>query len=211
MQIRRAMMMQASKTSRLPAEYQEVEYIKSDGYAYINSGVYGNQDSVVELDFKIDVIADATMFGARTSATSNAFYILIRGGTWFASAYDGSGNDDFKINGTAIVADTNRHKITIDKRERYFDDVQSESIGTYTAFTTPKELYLFRSSHQANGTKMAEMRIYSCIINDNGTPVRNFVPCYRKQDNEIGMYDLINGSFYANGSDRGSFTKGQDI
>ena len=69
---------------------QEVDYIKSDGYAYINSGVYGNQDSGVELDFKVDVIADATMFGARTSSTSNAFYILIRGGTYFASAYESS-------------------------------------------------------------------------------------------------------------------------
>ena len=32
----------------------------------------------------------------------------------------------------------------------------------------------------------------------NGTLVRDFIPCYRNSDNEIGLYDLVNDIFYTN-------------
>lgn len=38
----------------------------------------------------------------------------------------------------------------------------------------------------------------------------NLVPCYRKSDGEIGMYDLVNGVFYTN-SGSGTFIKGDDV
>lgn len=36
------------------------------------------------------------------------------------------------------------------------------------------------------------------------------VPCYRKSDNEIGMYDMFSGNFYTNAG-TGKFSKGNDI
>lgn len=36
------------------------------------------------------------------------------------------------------------------------------------------------------------------------------VPCYRKSDNEIGMYDMFSGNFYTNAG-TGKFSKGSDI
>ena len=39
----------------------------------------------------------------------------------------------------------------------------------------------------------------------------DLVPCYRKIDNVIGMYDIINETFYTNASSDGSFTKGGDV
>ena len=44
----------------------------------------------------------------------------------------------------------------------------------------------------------------------DGTPIRNFVPCYRKSDNVIGLYDTVEGVFYTNAG-TGSFTKGVDV
>ena len=40
---------------------------------------------------------------------------------------------------------------------------------------------------------------------------RNLIPCYNKQTLEIGMYDLVSGTFYGNASNTGYFTKGQDV
>lgn len=40
--------------------------------------------------------------------------------------------------------------------------------------------------------------------------IRNFIPCYRKSDNVIGMYDLITKTFYENAG-TGTFIKGNDI
>lgn len=40
--------------------------------------------------------------------------------------------------------------------------------------------------------------------------VRNFIPCYRKSDNVIGLYDLVNDVFYTNNG-TGIFLKGADV
>ena len=44
----------------------------------------------------------------------------------------------------------------------------------------------------------------------DGTPIRSFVPCYRKSDNAIGLYDTVEGAFYTNAG-TGAFTKGADV
>ena len=59
---------------------------------------------------------------------------------------------------------------------------------------------------------MSKARIYRdfCKIYDNDNLVRDFVPCYRKADDEIGMYDMANGVFYTNAG-TGTFLKGPDV
>ena len=47
-------------------------------------------------------------------------------------------------------------------------------------------------------------------IMNEGKPFRHFIPCYRKSDNVIGLYDLVEGTFYTN-SGTGTFTKGSDV
>jgi len=36
------------------------------------------------------------------------------------------------------------------------------------------------------------------------------LPCYRKSDNVIGMYDTVGGEFYVNANTTGAFAKGSD-
>ncbi|MBQ4353596.1 MAG: discoidin domain-containing protein [Clostridia bacterium] len=50
------------------------------------------------------------------------------------------------------------------------------------------------------------MRMYSCQIYDNGTLVRDFVPCV-DYSGEVGMYDLVSAVFYGS-SGTGAFTAG---
>ena len=49
-------------------------------------------------------------------------------------------------------------------------------------------------------------RWYYVKIWNNGTQVREMIPCYRKSDTVIWMYDLINNTFYTNAWS-GSFLK----
>ena len=52
--------------------------------------------------------------------------------------------------------------------------------------------------------------MYSCQIKKNNIVVRDFVPCYRIIDNEIGLFDKIHNIFYANaGTD--TFSKGNNV
>lgn len=53
--------------------------------------------------------------------------------------------------------------------------------------------------------------INSVIIeNSNREITHNYIPCYRKSDDVIGMYDTISQTFHTNAG-TGSFVKGADI
>ena len=56
-------------------------------------------------------------------------------------------------------------------------------------------------------------KIYHCSITENGKLVRNFIPCYRKADNKVGLFDTVGGSFYtaSNTAGAGDFTKGTEV
>ena len=45
---------------------------------------------------------------------------------------------------------------------------------------------------------------------NNDSLVRDFVPCYRKSDSVIGLYDLVSQTFFIN-QGSGSFIKGGDV
>ena len=46
------------------------------------------------------------------------------------------------------------------------------------------------TSSESNLTKWYYFKIY-----DNDTLIRNYVPCYRKADSVVGMYDTVNNVF----------------
>ena len=54
------------------------------------------------------------------------------------------------------------------------------------------------------------MKVYRLKLYENNTLVREYVPCYRISDNEIGLYELVNNVFYPNNG-TGTFNKGNDI
>ena len=55
-----------------------------------------------------------------------------------------------------------------------------------------------------------KMKLYSCQMYYEDTLIRNFIPCYRKLDNEIGMYDLVSNQFYTNAG-TGVFLMGTEV
>jgi len=62
-----------------------------------------------------------------------------------------------------------------------------------------------------NGSVLAQShfigRVEYSKIYDNGTLVRNMIPCYRRSDLKPGMYDTVNNVFYTN-SGSGEFILG---
>ena len=50
------------------------------------------------------------------------------------------------------------------------------------------------------------MKLYYCKIWDNGSLVRNFIPC-KNTSGTLGLYDAVNNVFYTNAG-TGTFTAG---
>ena len=55
-----------------------------------------------------------------------------------------------------------------------------------------------------------EIKLYQFTVLQYGIPIRDLYPCYRKSDNVIGLYDIVNEVFYTNGG-IGLFYKGPNV
>lgn len=56
----------------------------------------------------------------------------------------------------------------------------------------------------------AKQKVAYFKILDGTTAVREFIPCYRKADGVIGMWDRVTKAFFVNGG-TGTFVKGSDV
>lgn len=189
----------------LPSGYQEVDYIQSSGTQYIDTGMKLNQNSEVELKVSNITYGSTKLFGSRSSATSNNYSIL--------TIASGMVLDFQNYNNNRLQVSTPiSEPITISMSNQKLQiNTNSQNIGTYTSFTTPGNAYIFNGAGSfPAGYTNASMRLYYCRLYDNGTLVRNFIPCYRKSDNVVGLYDIVNNQFYTNAG-TGTFTYGNEI
>ena len=197
--------------SRLPAEFQEVEYIESSGTQYIDSGVDGNNNSGVDMTFAFTYVGGSYGY---------ALGGLVSGSYRFAPLfYDATNAGKFlfsdSISFSALNeygdADTNKHYLSFNypNRNIIYDNVLiKQTAGTFTN-TTGNSIYLFARNFSGASLKVY-MKLYSCKIYDNSVLIRDFVPCYRKADNVAGLYDLVNGVFYTNAG-TGTFIVGGNV
>lgn len=189
--------------SRLPEGYTEVEYIQSSGTQYVDTGFVPNQDTRVYASVEFLVSTSVNwLFGARTGAESNEFGFLTVG-NYYRTDY---GSKQYSF-GTAIayesefVVDFNKNIVTLD-----FKNTGTLASATFAA---PVNMVLFGVNTNGTITKSAGAKLYSCQIYDNGTLVRDYIPCI-DPSGAVGLYDVVGGQFYANAG-TGVFTAGAEV
>ena len=176
----------------LPNEYKAVEYIESTGTQYIDTGVslFDKNKHEIYIDFVPTYFYDYnTLYGSTQNADSFEGWIYSTGA--LAARYDLTryGRDN------TIVLDT-RYKTKFKKDGNTLSkEVDGTDYGTNTKATSDSTatLLLFLS-----GTDYGKYKLYNCKLSINNELVRNLIPCYRKSDNEIGLYDLVTKTFYTN-------------
>lgn len=199
--------------------YQQVEYIQSKGAQYIDTGVHSKSTIGFESEFKIDAGGneDGVFSVSAPNAQAPHSVLQVFGttlGLW--------------IKNPGIVYtlwnDKNYHKLSVNvkkgENKLYVDDVlKSTDKGAETneGFPTIEySFYLFArntggvlmSNNSGPTTGYFTMKYFK--IYDDGELIRDFVPCYRKPANEVGLYDLVEGKFYTNmGTD--SFVAGPEV
>lgn len=191
---------------RLPDEYQEVEYIESTGTQYIDTGFKPNQNTKVETYIYSNENnknfnnpfgsrnnnAQQFFIGVETSSNYNWFF---RYGTKYHINTFGN-----KVGYNNVVINKNVYSINND-----------EYIFTTQTFQSNNNMYIFACNNNGQiNDRGFNGKIYCFKIWDNEKLIRDFIPCYRKSDNVIGMYDLVNNVFYTN-EGTGTFTKGDNV
>lgn len=202
--LRRRMM--AGKKARLPKEYQEVEYIQSSGTQYINTGFKPNNNTRTVMDLELLSSADIPfIFGVWSGSIKNAYSVY-----WWTSSHAKWGVD-YGTQRQVIEQTVWAERLTVDLNKNVFTVKDVSYILTAATFTAPNTLTLLAlNGSSALQGYYAKAKLYGCKIYDNGTLIRNYVPCYRVSDSAAGLYDLANGAFYANAG-TGSFAVGADV
>ena len=87
----------------------------------------------------------------------------------------------------------------------------SSASSLLVEYTMTAELYLFAQNYNGSPRFGDERRIsYFQYDDKDGNLICDLVPCYRRHDNVIGMYDKVRKIFLTNAGS-GSFTKGPDV
>ena len=173
-----------SSDPSLPAEYQEVEYLQCYDYQYISVGSL-SRGTIVGIDLSQDTITSSESgFCGHSSGGRNELYFKDANIFWFSSMPQ----IDFSILSSISAGQRVSIMVALPATGDGF------WIGCYR-----NDAYPFTG------------KIYRAEIKQQNNVDRILLkPCYRKADNTIGFYDVVNSVFYTN-QGSGSFGKGSDV
>lgn len=186
----------------LPDGYTQLEYIEGTGTQYINTGFKPNQDTRVVADLKFQIgSSNPVAFGAIVTSPSTIVFALQA----VAAGYRNDYGPYVQVVKSGNIAD--RFIVDKNKNIQTLNGVAHDA--GYTTFSVNYPIYLFARNYAGTADRFAPMTLYSCQIYDNGTLVRNFVPCKNSND-AVGLYDLVNDVFYSNNG-TGVFVAGPEF
>lgn len=178
--------------------YDRVEYLQSSGTQFIDTGLTTNQNT------RVRVVASYTgpysIYGCQGGVTN-----FTAGGSGGYFYYDGA-------QGLSKITDMRYDVHTFDQNKNvcYVDGSLYHTYST-ASFTSSCNLFLFARNNGSGGINDAggNVCIYECQVYNNGTLVRDFVPCI-DNTNTPCLFDKITKKFYYN-KGSGSFTAGKTL
>lgn len=185
----------------LPSGYTELEYIQSTGTQYIDTEFKPNQDTRVVMDVQATSANTYAYFGGRNGSKNKSMTFFMMSATKVRSDYGAT-----EIEST-VSNPTNRVVIDVNKNSFNYGGVS----GTHatSTFQSDYSMYLLAVHNGTSASYHMPAKLYSCQIYDNGTLVRDFVPCINP-DGKIGLYDRVTKTFFGN-SGTGIFISGAKI
>lgn len=174
---------------RLPSEYQEVEWIGTQGQ--------GGEYLILQQPTNIAQY-DTFQIGVELNSGTN------EQGFW---GVDANADAYFHQNKFQVWAgiSSSQSGTTITPLTKYdLEWYANRNISTPYSFK--QLLFAYRTNAYYFNGKI----YYFKWLDSNNELKLDLVPCYRKADNEIGMYDTVNDTFFTN-QGTGTFTKGQDV
>lgn len=216
--LRRRSMMAAGGAAPLP--YTPVDYIETDGSAYINTGIKGNDPRSCHFKFSIGSVGSSRcILGTGNGTENTSLYIL---GYVNTSGYFGFGHKYIYANSASsdylLTAGSPFEAKVALKKSSQVAQLKREGDSSFTSYsktqsetlTTNKSMYLF-AANNADSSVWARCpsgsRLYFCKIYSDTTYtniVFDAVPCY--YNGEYGLWDRVSDTFFGAVSGSGTFT-----
>ena len=184
--------------SKLPTGYTELEYITSGGDQYVDTGVSPTDALIVKTILRpIKVyMSEYAVFGSEWSLFG-FFLMFYQNKIRFhskGSSVDISSFFEDKENTIVCAANS----ISVNGTNYNLSGTGANSHNSIFIFSVPNE--------GAFASKRGRFSLYSLEMSVSGEVIRKFVPC-KNASGEVGLYDTVEGQFYANAG-TGTFTAG---
>lgn len=179
MEIRHRILLNPQKGGGLPAEYQEVEAVISSGGAYFDlPKISFNTGDTIKKDVKFQYLGTKTnnfWLAGDGRSRGGVQYELGYYGYWWGSQLE------------AVYAITGAHPNEIVE-------------GTWEHVYTSGSDITYRMFQRYGGwaAETDDRKFFYFTLSLNGTVRHDLVPCYRKADNVVGMYDTVTNTFFIN-------------
>lgn len=187
----------------------EVEWLQSDGTAYINllQKLVSTRD-VVDFDCMLMQSSSATnvIFGNRTDASSYNYSVLASSVSAIVVDINNGNYATYRINSgqSAVEKLCTVHMAQSSRYIKYDGVTLVSSTATSQSFTTKGDARLFHA-----GTGGPPLRLMFLQWRRDGNLYFDLVPV---RNNGIGyLYDKVSGQLFGNANSRGAFTYGNDV
>jgi len=206
-------------SSRLPNTYQEVEYIQTTWTQFIDTGLYPWNNIQVETKIEVTTTTqDISVFWCYKTwewlYTNSYYQATSYNNCWNLWLY-WDGNNVNTASWTYNPTVWTQYTIIFNGTNNWFYlNWNNLATLTWTKWKDWSTLSIARRwwTNTTSWVKYWQYKyFYFRIYNKStGQYVRNMIPWYRKSDNVIWLYDLVNKQFYTN-SWSWTFTKWPDV
>lgn len=204
--------------SVLPSAYQQVEYIEATGTQYIDTGLLPTENNVAEIDFELTGYVNSSYI-AIVSASTHMYLVHLAHSSGsnihFVPCWNTySAGDRFvplSLNARCKATCFSGNAGTIIGMAVSTDGKMTSASGGNQTYTPTNNYFIFARNNGGGAVSyQAKAKLYGLTLYTNGVKQREFYPCYRKSDDEIGLYDVVNDVFYTN-SGTGTFERGNNL
>lgn len=201
MRRRRALMMAKRGGGRLPAGYQEVEWIGTNTINdYLVTNIPTNANGFLRAVFDCTDARNQFCFGNAMGSNYKGFNVYKDGPKFrlLPSAKEicptaNVLNLSVVLNNGTATGTANGEQLSL-----------SYNVGDSNPYS------IFRCNAYLTNPQYGKYKLVELSFEIDGGEKYNFIPCYRKNDGEIGVFDTENSVFYTNAG-TGTFTKGADV
>lgn len=207
-------------SSPTPPPYTTVDYIETDGVAYIDTGILGNDSRSCEIKYMQPTMIYGCILGAYGSASHSYFVLAATTDTGylaFEHYYSYGGSDGTQSVATSIQNQTPFIVKNAMRKGSQIIELKQEGDSSFTsvsktnnnAISTGYSMSLFaRNTYGTiSETCPSGSRLYYCKIYSDATYttlVRDYVPCL--YNGEYGMWDKVSNAFFGNAAASGAFS-----
>lgn len=192
-------------------QYQRVEYITSDGTAYILTDFVADNTCGVEMVVSFPHFADHTWMGSRNDSGSTRFFAPY---PYSASIWYAGFNGNVKISASTKVETIYRCQANFlnSRLTTVHDEAGTQKGSTSISDTLTAQTYpicIFTQNYEGIPRTPRIFDLYSVRCSKGYDVVREYIPCYRKSDGVVGLLEKFTGTFLT--AEEGAFSKGADI